>query len=304
MAPALQNVFIGPKGIRAGWRFLIFVGLVAGFRVAAFAPPPVWRLFKTTQSGTLTPFSDAVLTGLSAVTVFLAAFIMSRIEKRRLTSYGIPLRGAFGRLFWQGVVWGFALLTIEMPIIHALGGFAFGRFALGGAALVRYAAAWAVSFVLVGVNEEFTFRGYAQFTLAAGVGFWPAAVLLSGLFGCVHLFNPNEGWAGALSVFLFGMFTCLTLRRTGNLWFAIGFHAAGDYAETFIYSVPDSGYVATGHLLSSNLHPAPRWLTGGSIGPEGSLFAFVLLGIAFCLFAWRYPGEPRFGQPGAAGAGK
>jgi membrane protease YdiL (CAAX protease family) len=290
MAVSLRKIFVGPNGIRAGWRFLIFVALVVVFRVAAFRVAPVWRLLKMTQqSGTLTPVSDCTAAGLSAITAFLAAFIMSRIEKRRLTSYGIPLVGAFGRFFWWGVIWGLGMLTVEMLIIHALGGFVFGGFALHGTTLFQYAAAWAVSFILVGINEEFTFRGYPQFTLTTGMGFWPTAVLLSVLFGCVHLFNPNEGWVGALSVFLFGMFACLTLKRTGNLWFAIGFHAAADYGETFIYSVPNSGYVATGHLLTSNLHLGPRWLTGGHIGPEGSVFAFVLLGFAFCLFAWLYP---------------
>ena len=306
MAVGLRNVFIGPNGIRAGWRFLIFVALAVVFRVAAFRVPPVWRLIKTTESGTLTPFTDGIVASLSAITTFLAAFIMSRIEKRRLTSYGIPLRGTFGSLFWSGAIWGLGMLTLEMLIIHALGGFAFGGFALRGRTLVYYAAAWASNFVLVGINEEFTFRGYPQVTLTTGIGFWPAAVLLSVLFGCVHLFNPNEGWVGALSVFLFGMFACLTLKRTGNLWFAIGFHAAGDYAETFIYSVPDSGYMATGHLLNSTLHSGPRWLTGGIIGPEGSVFAFVLLGFAFCLFAWLYPGQrsDEAGTPASSSNGR
>jgi uncharacterized protein len=299
MAASVRNIFVGPKGIRAGWRFLIFVALVVLFRFAAFRVPPVWRLISATQSGTLTPFSDVTAAGISAISAFIAAFIMSRIEKRNLTSYGIPLTGAFGRLFWLGVIWGIGIVTIEMLIIYALGGFTFGGFALRGVTLVRYAMAWAVGFVLVGINEEFTFRGYPQFTLTTGIGFWPAAVLLSVLFGCVHLFNPNEGWVGSLSVFLFGVFACLTLKRTGNLWFAIGFHAAADYAETFIYSVPDSGYLATGHLLNSNLHPVPRWLTGGAIGPEGSVFDFVLLGLAFCLFAWLYP-EQRSGPAGSA----
>ncbi len=291
MAEGLRRVFVGPNGIRAGWRFLIFVVLVIVLRVAAFRIPPVWRLIKTAESGSLTPLLDSTAAALSAISSFVAAFIMSRIEKRGFASYGLSLRGSFGGRFWHGVTWGLAILTIEMLLIHALGGFTFGHLALGGAKLVGYALAWAVSFLLVGINEEFTFRGYPQYTLTAGMGFWPSAVLLSVLFGVVHLLNPNEGWAGALSVFLFGLFACLTLRRTGDLWFAIGFHAAADYAETFIYSVPDSGYMATGHLLNSNLHAGPRWLTGGSIGPEGSVLALLLLGIACGLFAWLYPGQ-------------
>ncbi len=297
MAAALRKVFVGPSGIRAGWRFLLFLLLVAVFRIALFRLPPVWRLIKTTESGTLTPFSDGTAATLSAVSSFLAAYIMSRIEKRGLASYGIPLKGAFGRFFWQGVIWGLGILTLEMLAIRGVGGFTFGNLAIGGSALVYYATAWALNFVLVGINEEFTFRGYPQFTLTSGMGFWPAAVLLSALFGFVHLFNPNEGWVGGASVFLFGMFACFTLRRTGSLWFAIGFHAAADYAETFVFSVPDSGYVATGHLLNSTLH-GPRWLTGGSIGPEGSIFAFAMLGFSFCLFAWLYPSRmPREVEP-------
>lgn len=284
-------MFIGPGGIRAGWRFLLFVIFFAAlqlvFRICLRLIPSLHRLFTTATEGTLTPGFELVFESVVIATVFLAAYIMSRIEKRQFAEYGIPARGAFGRLFWQGVLWGLALETVEMLIIYGAGGYSFGGLALGGAALVHYALVWGIGFVLVGVAEEFTFRGYAQFTLATGMGFWPAAVLLSALFGAIHLGNPGEGWVGALSVMLFGLFACFTLRRTGNLWFAIGLHAAADYAETFIYSVPDSGMLAKGHLLNASFH-GPRWLTGGSIGPEGSVIDFALFLLSFVIFARLY----------------
>jgi len=62
---------------------------------------------------------------------------------------------------------------------------------------------------------------------------------------------------------LTGLFWCLTLRATGNLWFAVGMHASFDFGETFLYSVPDSGMVFPGHLSNATL-AGPRWLTGGS----------------------------------------
>lgn len=290
--PTSQQIFVGPNGIRAGWRFLIFAALLYLFLGLGLRLPAISRIQSALAKGTLTPTLDIALEVVFIGSVFLATFIMSRIEKRRFSSYGIPLKRALGKLFWQGVLFGLALMSLEMLLIAALGGFSFGNIALSGGVLAKYAAAWALSFVLVGVNEEFTFRGYAQFTLATGIGFWPSALLLSALFGAVHLSNPNEGWVGALSVLMFGLFACFTLRRTGNLWFAIGFHAAADYAETFIYSVPDSGFLATGHLLNSSLHASPLWLTGGAIGPEGSVFVFLLLGLAFPVFAWLYPDKP------------
>lgn len=291
VANPLPQIFVGPNGIRAGWRFLIFVFLFFLFQAIPFLVMSLLRRPRSRPPAsveTLTPGFAIVMELLAIGASFLAALIMSRIEKRSFWSYGLPLKGAFGKLFWQGVLGGLILQSAEMATISALGGFSLGTLALSGIGLAEYAAAWAVTFVLVGISEEFTLRGYPQFTLTTGMGFWPSAVLLSALFGAGHLSNPAEGWVGALSAGTFGLFAAFTLKRTGNLWFAIGCHAAWDYAETFIYSVPDSGLLATGHLLNSSFHGA-RWLTGGSIGPEGSVFVFVVLGLAFPIFAWLYP---------------
>jgi membrane protease YdiL (CAAX protease family) len=91
-----------------------------------------------------------------------------------------------------------------------------------------------VYFVLVGIFEEFLLRGYALHTLSRGWGFWPAAVALSVLFGAIHVRNPGETWLGLLAVVAIGLFFCLTLYRTGSLWFAIGFHAFWDWGQTFL----------------------------------------------------------------------
>ncbi|MGH9714604.1 MAG: lysostaphin resistance A-like protein [Candidatus Acidiferrales bacterium] len=291
-----RNIFMGPGGMRAGWRFVMFVAIFVALQYIVIQRglrlvPEFREIAKQTQvGGIVTPQFEFVFEGAIILVTFLATWITGRIEKRPFGDYGIPLRGAFGKLFWQGVIWGLVFETVEILAIWAFGGFSFGNVALAGAALLKYAVAWAVGFVLVGLFEESLFRGYSQFTLASGIGFWPAALILSGLFGATHLNNPGEGWVGALSVFAFGIFGCFALRRTGNLWWIIGFHAATDYAETFIYSTPDSGLLAQGHLLNSTFH-GPRWLTGGSIGPEGSVMDFVVFALVFILFNWAYPAK-------------
>jgi uncharacterized protein len=63
-----------------------------------------------------------------------------------------------------------------------------------------------------------------QYTLASGIGFWPGACLMSGLFGLGHALNPNENAVGVVAVVMFGLLLCLFLRRTGNLWCAVGFY--------------------------------------------------------------------------------
>lgn len=289
----IRSIFVGPRGIRPGWRLLLFIGIFAALQFTIVQHglrliPAVRELMSQAQSaGAMAPVTQFVFEITALTLTWLAIWIMSRIERQSFGTYGVPLQGAFGKLFWQGVIWGLAFETFEILGIYALGGYSYGTVALAGATLVKYAIAWAIGFVLVGLFEESLFRSYAQYTLASGIGFWPAAFILSGLFGAVHLSNQGEGWVGALSVFCFGIFGCFTLWRTGNLWFVIGFHAATDYAESFIYSTPDSGILAKGHLLNSTFH-GPIWLTGGTIGPEGSVVDFVAFALAFALFAWVY----------------
>jgi hypothetical protein len=292
----LRKVFFGPDGLRAGWRLAIYLAVAVGLLYLIVQRglrliPGVAGIAKQVQNGgVMTPQFELIFESAGILVVFLAAGIMSWIENRSLGVYGLPLERAFGKLFWQGALWGLGFESVEMLAIFALGGYSFGGFALARATLLKYAVIWAIGFVLVGILEEFLFRGYAQFTLASGVGFWPAAFLLSAAFGAVHLSNPGEGWVGALAVFAFGMLGCMMLRRTGNLWFMVGFHAASDYAETFIYSTPDSGLLAQGHMLNSSFHGA-RWLTGGTIGPEGSVLAFAVMAIAFLGLNWAYPAK-------------
>jgi membrane protease YdiL (CAAX protease family) len=279
----LESIFLGPNGVRAGWRAALFVALFLLFVSLGGSALRLLHLSVLVQQGPITPSVLGAQEGLAALCAIVAALIMARLEQRRFGDYGMPLRQALGKNFSLGAVWGIAAITALMLVIRAFGGYSFGMVDLSPSGVVRYALEWAAVFCLVGIFEEFFFRGYLQFTLGSGMGFWPAALLLSLAFGAVHLRNPGEGPVGALSVLVIGMFLCFTLRRTGTLWFAIGFHAAYDFGETYVYSVPDSGIVMPGHLLASSFH-GPAWLTGGTVGPEGSVFDFVIMAIAFVVF--------------------
>jgi len=294
----LHSVFIGPDGLRAGWRFAIYlVAFFALLFLISFATKPFLHL-KPHQTPPIWVFLLGEFESLIAAA--LPAVALAKYEKRPFGTYGLPLKGAFGKQFWVGLAWGICAMTVLMLAMRGAGVFYFGGLALHGVRILKFATFWAVLFLVVGLFEEFTSRGYTLFTLARGIGFWPAAALLSAAFGAIHLGNPGEAWVGALAAACIGMFFCLTLRRTGTLWFAIGMHASWDWGESFLYSVPDSGQVAPGHLLSSSFHGA-RWLTGGSVGPEGSVFVFVVIALLWIAFDRVYPAPKLQPAPLAAG---
>ena len=269
-------------GLRPGWRIFLYLGIAV---ILFFLLSPIEHLIPTRNAGRL--WQDLYIQTVLAIVSIVPALIMAAIEKRSFGDYGLPLRSTFGKSFWIGSLWGILGLSALMLLIRVAGGFEPGNLAIHGVRLTKFAIFWGVYFLLVGFFEEFTFRGYSLFTLTSGIGFWPAAIALSATFGALHLLNAGEAWMGALAAALIGLFFCFTVRRTGSLWFAVGMHAAWDWGESFVYSVPDSGSMVPGHLLNSSFHGS-RWLTGGSVGPEGSIFLFVVMAALWFLFALIY----------------
>jgi membrane protease YdiL (CAAX protease family) len=282
----LRTIFLGPNGIRAGWRLLIYFVLLAGLTLGVQRTLVV--IFGLPTRGQQPPPKQLIFFELCAFLVAaIASLIMATIEKQKWGHYGLPLRRAFGRDFWFGCLWGFVGLSCVLGVLHVAGAYDIDGLALHGEGILKWGLLWGAMFLLVGLFEEFLIRGYLLYALASGIWFWPAAVLTSSLFLFAHIRNPGENWYGLADVFVIGMFFCFTLWRTGSLWFAVGSHAAWDWGQSYFYSVPDSGTISPGHLFAMHMH-GPAWLSGGSVGPEGSLVSLVTHVLFFVVFAALY----------------
>jgi uncharacterized protein len=292
-----KSLFIGPNGLRAGWRLLLFIalfgGMMAGFvLIHAGGVHNFVEQQKKLGDVTPTPLLLGSSEAVACLFLFIAAWLMSKIERRKFREYGLPVRQALGKNFWQGYLWGFLAISGTLLVMFFLGGFRITGLAQHGTAILWSLVGWGLAFLLSGLQEEFLLRGYGQFTLASGIGFWPAAIVLSGMFGLGHYFNRGETVIGAASAGSFGILLCLFLRRTGNLWAAVGFHAGYDWGQTFFYGVPNSAMPANHNLLHSTLS-GPVWLSGGAVGPESSIFCPIMLIVVGFIFS-RYYRENRY----------
>jgi membrane protease YdiL (CAAX protease family) len=292
----MRGIFLGRSGIRVVWRLLIAVALyellVRVLQVALITFPDVYEWWRMHQGTVLTPGLLFLGEGVRVGAVVLVGLAMIRVEGRSFAEYGLPLRQVFGRRFWQGLLCGFAMLSLLLGLLFALHGYSLGGWALRAGPAVRSGLLYLLAFLLVGFFEEFWFRGYLQATLESGIGFWPAAIALSIAFGAFHFRNPGEELMGLLMAGSFGLLAAFTLRRTGSIWFAIGMHAAWDWAQSYFFGVPNSGIIAAGHLTNSSLN-GPNWLTGGSVGPEGSVLVFPLLLLSAVTIGYLFPVEQR-----------
>ena len=285
--PRWRRVFFGPQGLRAGWGLLLFLAIAQGLLAAIgwiatrFWTPPASPLMRP---GLLILFETVML----AVTLVSTA-VLARVERRPFAAYGI--RSVLGARFREGSLWGILSISAVIGMMALAGGYTVAGLAVRGGEALGYGGLWLLATLLVGLYEELYFRGYPQHALTRGIGFWPAAVLISTLFGAIHYFEkPMETWVDFLSVSLIALFFCFTLRRTGDLGFAIGWHFAYNFGSLFLYGGPNTGNLGRpmpGHLLDSDFH-GPDWLTGGPMGPEASIFIFPVIAALFWGFHRKY----------------
>jgi CAAX protease family protein len=292
----IHRVFLGPDGIRSGWRVLsaicLWIFFSTVFTVVLVAIPAVSAWIKTQNLRIMTPSLLIFGEGTALVAAILTAVIFARLEKRSFAEYGLPLSWESVKRAAQGLVFGFAMVSALMGLIAAAKGFSIGERALSGADAARYGLAYLLAFAMLAFFEEFSFRGYMQATLAPAIGFWPAAIVLSIFFAIIHLGNPGETALGLVTPVCFGLLAAFALERTASIWLPIGIHLMWDWGLTYFYSVPDSGVSATGRLMSATLR-GPVWLTGGLAGPEGSAFAFVVLGLAAVAIHFVFPAREK-----------
>lgn len=289
MIKLLTRIFIGTYGVRAGWRFLAYLVLLVGFVIGIefLALPRLLTELHVNVNG-LTASGLIYEEIAEGVCVFIATGILALCERRRIDTYGLPVRLAFGRRFWEGAAIGVVAAGGVALAMIAAGGMVVHGVALHGGMLVTSALLWLAAMLLVGINEEYMFRGYPLQTLVRGMGFWPAAILLSLLFGGAHLTKPGENAIDIANIVLLGLLLCVSLQRTGSLWLAVGFHFSFDFMQFFVIGTRNGGAEPVGHLLDVAF-PGPAWVNGGALGTEASYFMLPMIALFLLYLLLRYP---------------
>jgi hypothetical protein len=268
----VKSIFIGPDGFRHGWRFLIFVATIV--LVVQFLEQPAIAFLETELHVDRSAFSAASIIlgdGLDLIVVLIVTGVFALCERRRIDSYGLPINEAFGGLFWNGVIAGLAVVAFVAASMLVSGGMRIHGIALRGADLVTSSLLWLIAMLFVGVTEESFFRGYSLQSLWRGTGFWPAALITTALFAGLHLVKPHENAIDIGMIFVLGLIICMSVRITGSLWWAVGWHAAFDFGQLFIIGTRNGGRVPQGRLFDVTF-PGPAWITGGELGTEASYF--------------------------------
>jgi len=232
-------------------------------------------------------FDGLWLAPLPVLALLLVTWISTRLRRQPLASVGLAINRSWLLQVLTGTAVGTLMMLAVVSLIYAAGGVSF---AINPAYSANALVTATVTFACVAVMEELLFRGFVFQRLLDGIGVAGAQVLMAVLFAVAHSGNPNmEGatlfWA-TLDTALGALLLGFAYLRTGSLALPIGLHLGWNWAQGALLGFDVSGFDQTGWLVPTLLNKA-QWLTGGSFGPEASVFA-VVVDSAMVLLFWRW----------------
>ena len=218
---------------------------------------------------------EGALGGLLMAICVILAWKVYKAWIERTPDRELAAPGAWREL-GSGLVFGTALFSMVTAIVWLVGGIDFLGLRGGIGALWSMLA---VAFVS-GSFEELLFRGVLLRQLERLFGTVAALVLSSAFFGAAHLMNPGATLFAAFAIAVeAGLMLGAAYLLTRRLWLAMGIHAAWNFAQGWIFSIPISGGKPPRGLLLTRVH-GPGWLTGGAFGLEASVVALIVCATA------------------------
>jgi membrane protease YdiL (CAAX protease family) len=289
-----MNLFLLDDGrLRSGWRFAVSVFLIF---VANFVAGNLSFLF----AGPHFRIQEVIYRPLLLLLLLAAfLFITNLFDQPEVSAWeyiGLPHR-RWLRESIAGMLLGFGLITIAVGVIATF-------FSLR-IKLDLHFKTFILSLFIFGVllaaamAEELTFRGYPFQRLVEGLGATGAILVLSALFGAVHMQNPHISDNRWVQVFAFcntlfiGVVLALGYLRTKALWFPWGLHFGWNAALGLIYGLPVSG-ISQFSVIAKSKATGPEWFLGGDYGLEGGMLGtlVILLGLLYVLLRVRTTADP------------
>lgn len=251
---------------------------------------PLQRLFR------LSPFPNGQMSlfnygGLMVVRLIWNALLVAVIWMSLGRPYdGFPLKDRTGaRHLAIGLVIGLVVMVLAILGITAWGDATISASNQSGVSALAHGSGWLAFDMIGALGEELYGRAAILLVAQRFVG-WKGAIIVSGLmFSLVHLGNPGASAIWLVRLGVQGALLAYAVYRTRSLWWSVGYHTGWNWASAPLFGAAGSGYLDEGHLFNFNPHGSV-WITGGAVGPEGSVFAFlaVTMALACLLIATRH----------------
>ncbi|HZT02300.1 MAG TPA: type II CAAX endopeptidase family protein [Steroidobacteraceae bacterium] len=258
--------------IGLAWIVLYIVLIAPVFLFSAFGGE---RLGRVTWPG-ISPLFHGIV--WIAGVLLITWLVRVKLNKRSWSGMALP-RLQLSRLALGGFA-GLSLILIIAAIEYELGWLHFVRIDTSmhrGVSKVLWAILCLTPSLGVGVSEELGFRGYVFQTLGERMPVWVAALLMSIIFGLLHFTLSGFNAAFVISVMTISLMFLSFRFATGTLWFAIGFHGAWDWTETYLVGLSTTGGGYDPALIQITQTGPAFWVGSQQATESGALFILIVL---------------------------
>ena len=207
-----------------------------------------------------------------AFCLFLSIFLMTKISKLKIEQLGFT-KDNIVFSYLKGALFGTLQIFTVFFIIFGLK--AIDVYYVGNISILLLIKVFII-FIFQALLEEILFRGYLMPFFSKVIGIKFTITLLSFLFTCIHLFNPNLDLIGLANVFLAGVTFSLIYYYTGNLWLVGAMHTLWNFILGFIVGSQVSGIITFNSIFFSIPVENKDLISGGKFGFEASIIETIL----------------------------
>jgi len=207
-----------------------------------------------------------------AFCLFLSIFLITKISKLKAEQLGFS-KDNIASSYLKGALFGILQISTVFFIIFALK--AIDVYYVGNINVLLLIKVFII-FIFQGLFEEILFRGYLMPMFSKVIGIKFTIILLSFLFTCIHLINPNLDIIGLANVFLAGVTFSLIYYYTGNLWIVGAMHTLWNFILGFIVGSQISGIITYNSVFFSIPVENKDLISGGVFGFEASIVTTIV----------------------------
>ena len=207
-----------------------------------------------------------------AFCLFLSIFLMTKISKLKIEQLGFT-KDNIVFSYLKGALFGTLQIFTVFFIIFGLK--AIDVYYVGNISILLLIKIFII-FIFQALLEEILFRGYLMPFFSKVIGIKFTIILLSFLFTCIHLFNPNLDIIGLANVFLAGVTFSLIYYYTGNLWLVGAMHTLWNFILGFIVGSQISGIITYNSVFFSIPVENKDLISGGVFGFEASIVTTIV----------------------------
>ena len=277
MNPVVRLFLAPDRRLRPSWRF--WISVVVFVFSAGFAGALAVVVRKAGHElGAEFVFRTAWLTFM-LLGFALLLYALDRVRGYVLRAMGLALDRAAVRDSIVGTALGGGMVAATVAVMAIVGRLEF-KWVGGGPRITLSILALAFLLAVAAMAEEVAFRGYPFQRLVEGIGAAGGILLLSVLFGALHLGNPHATVWGFLNTIGIGVFLAIAYLRTRSLWMPWGIHFGWNFTLGVGFGLPVSG-LNDFAIAVQGTATGPLWLTGGSYGIEASLTATLVVAASF-----------------------